>query len=245
MKWLGGVATGPLAAVLFLLTFSSIAQAEIIWGPNSTATSLANINANGGILVGDKRFTDFAVTSSGNATILPTISDIMLSGLTSGDYGVEFNYGWFALPGQLLDTKISYAVEVAAATAPFKIEDNLLAIEGVGTRGNGAFATVVENVFSSKPPHATSIADQFVYYASSSDQLLSDHDVYAQTYSKLWVVKDITLYGGTGHSVVPGVTLSAVLQTFSQTQVPEPQSLVLLFCGLPGLAMMAWRRYRA
>jgi hypothetical protein len=252
MAALGLRAASGCIALVAMLSFSSVSRAEVInWNENPTPLTIAALQESDGLLVGDKLFTDFSVISSGNASFKPGAADITISGIQSnGEYGVLFNSGWFALSHEVVDTMINFSVEVAAPSARWLIKDNTLGIGGVNVNSEspGAVVLVTENVFAAPPPQTNSIADKLVYKTAGEERLL-DHQEFTDpnglpvAYSKVWVVKDITLFGGTGDTGLPGATLSAISQTFSQT-VPEPQSVVLLLCGLPGLALMVWRRYR-
>jgi hypothetical protein len=243
------------AAIVAATLFSSVSHAEIAWtwndlDPGFQAPSIADVNAQGGLLVGDKLFEDFVVISSGNAPFLPTAADIRISGLlVGGDYGVSFNGPWFALTNQVLDTTIKFKVSVFPQDTGVLIKDNTLGLTAFAVNNSDAFVSITENVYSAPPPQPQSIADKFVY-ASQPSSVLMDHENFhgpsggPAAYPEVWVVKDILLYGGStavpGH---PGAFLSEFTQTFSQ--VPEPQTLALLACGLPGLALMLWRRRRA
>jgi hypothetical protein len=241
-------------AVVAATFFSSVGHAEVVWvwdspDPNFQAPSIAEVNAQGGLLVGDKLFTDFTVISSGNAPFLPTAADIRISGLLSdGDYGVSFNGPWFALTNQVLDTTIKFKVSVFPENPGVLIKDNTLGLTAFAVNNSDAFVSITENVYSAPPPQPQSIADKFVFASQASSTLLDHENFHDATgapaaFPAVWVVKDILLYGGStavpGH---PGAFLSEFTQSFSQTQVPEPQTFVLLACGLPGLALLLWRR---
>jgi hypothetical protein len=241
------------AAVAALL-FSSVGHAEVVWvwnnpDPNFQAPSIAEVNAQGGLLVGDKLFTDFSVVSSGNAPFLPTAADIRISGLLSdGDYGVSFNGPWFALTNQVLDTTIKFKVSVFPENTGVLIKDNTLGLTAFAVNNSDAFVSITENVYSAPPPQSQSIADKFVFATATSSALLDHENFHDATggpaaFPEVWVVKDILLYGGStavpGH---PGAFLSEFTQSFSQTQVPEPQAIALLACALPGIALVLWRR---
>ena len=62
--------------------------------PIASAETILEINQAGGLLVGDKLFSDFDVTSVGNTAILPDASTIAVTGIShDGDYGIRFNGG--------------------------------------------------------------------------------------------------------------------------------------------------------
>ncbi len=243
------------AAATLALLFSSVSHAEIIWGPSSTAVTIEEVNEMGGLLVGDKLFTDFSVMSSGTAPIKPTAADIAISGILSGeDYGVILGGPWFAFAGQVLDTVITFQVSVSPQSSPYRIKDVGLSMNGVTlTELPDAFVQIHESVYAAPGyQQKDRIASGDVYqniWDTDSDfsQDFRDPSGAPVSYPTVWVRKDIMLYGGT-RPVPPGTphgpiatTLSVITQTFSQ-EVPEPQSLVLLLCGVPALALFMWRR---
>ena len=108
-----GIVASMFCAILAPFLFAGLASATpiapIIWGPSSTAVTIADVNGAGGLLVGDKLFTHFTVVSSGTAWYLPTVGTIKLAGFqsTGGDYGVKFSDNWTVFSGQSLDTVIN------------------------------------------------------------------------------------------------------------------------------------------
>jgi hypothetical protein len=265
-QWIRAVRGCALVAAVLL--FSSIGHAAIIWDwnttdPDFTPPSIADVNREGGLLVGDKLFTNFVVISSGNATIKPAAQDISIAGIVAGeDYGVTLGGAWFTLAGQVLDTRISFEVSISPESSPYRIKDVGLGMDGVTLTGRpDAFVQIHESVYSEEPTPGNQqehlIASGDVYQSNVgvpvtgfSEEFLAPSGA-PLSFPKVWVVKDIMLYGGTAseQSVTSqgpiATTLSVVTQTFSQVEVPEPQTLVLLLCGVPALALMFWQRRRA
>ncbi len=243
------------AVTMTTVLFSSVSQAEIVWNlndPNAVAVRISDVNTAGGLLVGDKLFSDFTVISSGNAPYLPAATDITLAGFQSdGNYGVMFGGAWFVRAGQTLDTAIGFSVSVSPQPSSYLIEDSTLGLQAANVSAPDAFVQIIENVYSAPPPQPKSIAQLVVDETSDpgNEQLLDsanfkDPNLLPVAYSKVWVVKDVNLFGGVGTpGVLPVASMSQFSESFSQT--PEPQSLVLLLCGAPCLALYLWRRFRA
>ena len=142
-------------ALATALSFSSVGHAApIVWDfDNPTPVSIAQISQAGGLEVGDKIFADFGVASSGNAVYQPTAAEITVSGtFLNGDYGLQFNGGWFALPGQTLDTAINFDVTVAPSGAPNLIKDAGLFMDGVMLNSLPSPSCRFRKAFTRRPP---------------------------------------------------------------------------------------------
>lgn len=145
--------------------------------------------------------------------------------------------------GQWVDSTIQYHVSILpdAVALGCVIDGNSLYTTGVAAiNTTGGIASISENLYSQYPgPDASSFADEGVYYMSPTNK----QTLYTNTFAPvtdLWVVKDISVSGGSG----PGVMhMSEFYQTFHQT--PEPSTLVLSTVGMLGLAAFAWRKRRS
>ena len=247
-------------ALATALSFSSVGHAApIVWDfDNPTPVSIVQISQAGGLEVGDKIFADFGVASSGNAVYQPTAAEITVSGtFLNGDYGLQFNGGWFALPGQTLDTAINFDVTVAPSGAPNLIKDAGLFMDGVMLNSlPSSFVQVQESVYAAPPVpggHPTNLVPGEGVYANSSGEINGVDQGFILNgvpvaYPEVWVIKDIMLYGGTippSGIIPPGpnTAVSWITQTYSQT--PEPSTFALLgvaLLSLLGYAACAWRR---
>jgi hypothetical protein len=223
------------------------AQAAIVADfVNPQAYSLTDVNVAGGIIVGDKLFDDFTVTTTKSVgAVAPGLAEIAVTGvyINSGgvqnELGLKFNSGWSAQTNQIADSTITFRVGILEPqlSQGFLIVDNSLWIDAYGASA-GAIVSVSENVYLTDPRlgPATSVANKLVWYSKTSENTF-DHEDFAVPAAEIWVVKDVIANGGVdanglGH-------LSQFYNTFSQ--VPEPATLALL--GLGGLAA-AWRRKR-
>ena len=227
-----------VASVLIgiVAVMSSAASATpIVAEVNGTASyTLAEINLAGGIIVGDKLFDGFRVTTTkSSGAVAPEDGSISVSAVkVEGDYGLRFNGGWSAPAGTISDSTIKFHVSVTpdAVARGWKIKDNSLWISGYGIHptGNDFAVSVSENVYASDPDagHTTPIANKFVYYKSNKDKRLFHHKDFAPV-TEIWVVKDVIAYGGTGNTGM--AHLSEFYQTFSQ--IPEPATIALLGLG--------------
>jgi hypothetical protein len=257
-----GIAKGCLIAFLSIFGPSGLAYGEIISAlqPISGVSgitvdpmsySIADINAAGGIVIGDKLFDSFSVTASSSANAsAPSAAGIQITGVdVSGDYGFKANASWMASGGEWVNTTITYRVSVlsAAAAQGWTIDGSSLYITSVGgAKTTGGIASISENVYASYPGlGGATLADEFTYYMSSTNKSLIDSAVFAPVTSA-WVVEDVGVSGGTKGGVM---TISEFYQTFHQTVdptqgAPEPSTAVLFGIGMLGFAGFAWRKRR-
>lgn len=215
--------------------------------------TIAEIEAAGGIIIGDKLFDLFTVrtTNSFNAVapgadeILITPIQILKAGAPlGGDFGMIFNGAWSAPAEQLADSTIQFHASILPEYVEmgYAFKDNSLWITAYGVANNtdAGAVSVSENLYATHPGQGDpAFANKFVYYKSPTDNYLLDEKDF-DPITEMWVIKDVVAYGGVG--TVGMAHLSEFYQTFSQ--VPEPGTLVLLGFGAIGLAAYAWRKRR-
>ncbi len=176
--------------------------------------TLADLLAQGAsITSGDKVFTNFAYTRTGN---MPDASAINVIPTTmGGNFGLLFQGAFLDLPGGGgSDALISYTVSVAAAfQKQYLITDAHL--DANISAPQGGYGNITDTFFTSPEPALT-----------VTDKKLSNSLTFLPLgYTSIDVQKDILLYATTDGSPV---TVSAIYQTYSQTPVPEPSTLVLI-----------------
>lgn len=228
-----------IAALVLLGLGAQPARAEL----------LSDLIASGGtIQVGDKLFSDFGYASaSPDAPGADGIDVIPIPpGGTDpfGNFGIRFNLAGFDTPGGgPTDFVITFSVE---ATSPrFLITDAVLssnlAIAGTPPADEFPFGQIVETI-SAEDVGIVGVLDNFVTKTSSTPGLqdITTFDP-PGAFQKLFVTKDVLL-NSTDDGIV---TLSVIDQSFSQTVIPEPSSIIMGGMGVLFGIGCAWRRRKA
>jgi hypothetical protein len=195
-----------------------MSQAEIV--------PLSNLVNGGTIQSGDKVFSNFTYSASGD---MPDSGDVNVETITdaSGDFGIRLQAGFVDRSGgSSSDAVITFEVSVAPGSSEV-ISGAVLSANPAVINGTG-LASVTETFIPDV------IDDKLVVYDfGGGDDKLLDSTMFAETFTRLRIQKDIILHATGDNSAV---TMSFVDQTFPQ--VPEPASLALAlfgFCGLIGL----------
>jgi hypothetical protein len=204
--------------------------------------TISQINTAGGIVIGDKVFELFTVTSTNSINaVAPGAGEIAITAVQiNGDYGMKINGGWSASAGQVSDSTIEFHATLLPEFLQqgYAFKDNSLFITAFGVANNttGGSVSVSENLYAHHPAlGGGSFVNKYVYYKSDTDNLMSDHREFAPI-QDMWVLKDVVANGGIGTG--GSAHISEFYQTFSQ--VPEPATLTLLAVG--GLAILRRKR---
>jgi hypothetical protein len=200
-------------------------------------SQLISGDPNDGVIVGDKNMSGFVYSPIGD---MPQASDIKVLGFQDpdGNWGLSFHGTFLDLPGGgISDALIRFVVNIdpAALAQGYRISDAHLFLNGVGVGSNSMFS--VDESFS---PDSNQTLSAFKSTINSGDTKLSDSTVFSPPLKTLHVTKDILAIAAADGALPARATV--IDQSFSQTIVPEPTSLVLSFIGLVGL--IAYRRNR-
>jgi hypothetical protein len=207
--------------------------------------SLADVIDAGGIIVGDKLFSDFRMFFSGDAMLMPNVDLIEVTDYvdSKGNIGLFFHGPMNALSvgaGEVLNIALDFNVSILPdyLDMGYLITDNGLGLKGYGvSEPDGGYIWISENV---KDMDGDSLADKMVwYFGEPTDQVSTEMDFMQGgqpvAVDSIQVHKNITVFGGES---APGTHFSGFYQTFSQ--IPEPATMSLLALG--GLGMLLRRR---
>jgi len=162
----------------------------------------------GGLVVGNKLFTDFAVTGfSYGGPLTPSSSTILIQGgqdEATGDYGIRLRLVCNAGSGQFINTGINFKVSILGGYDRFFIKEAELWLATASAAGTG-LVQATENIYdadfmgNSLTVLSTSVQedDYGVFLMDSSNFMLQGNSIQMK---ELWVRTGITIQGGTNGS---------------------------------------------
>ena len=155
-------------------------------------TTFQNVDTAGGIVVWDKLFDLFTVTTATRGGgVAPEATDIKVTGVeVNGNYGLRFNALWSAGGGQLADSTIQFYASVLPAYVAqgYVFEDNTLWLSAYGNTTSQGQIAITENL--SAQLAGPSFSDKEVWYTSPTDNQVSVASQFAPI-TAMWVVKDV------------------------------------------------------
>lgn len=186
--------------------------------------SLASLTNGGDLIVGDKEFSNFAISGD------PGASNIFVEGIEEhgNDYGIQFQGGFFSMNGSM-DVVLSYQVTVTNSAN--LISGANLSFNGFEFGSNGV-AEVTEQVLT----NTSDLYGQMEVYASPGSNVLSTSLAINPPQPQLNLDKDVFTYS-IGLSFA---SISTINQSYMQ--VPEPSTVALVGMGLVGVLALRRRR---
>jgi hypothetical protein len=229
------LATSPASAAFVNLTPA---------GGNGSASAGSAVLADllndptGGVIVGDKVFTNFSYLHAGD---MPAENQVNVQGIkdASGNWGVRFQGAFLDNPGGVpaSDAHIGFTVSVDFLNAQrgVRITDAHLGLNGASTGGDESYFIVDETLSNGVQleTYVTTLGP-----GNTQQSKLTDGKDFAGVAS-LNVIKDILASAAEGNFLPARGTV--IDQSFSQS-VPEPAAMAML--GLSGMALVGVARRR-
>jgi hypothetical protein len=237
-KMLGGIA----GAGLLVLFAATPAQSAVI---NTTLDTLLPGGSNAsGLVLGDKKYSQFSYGSTGSTPIPASQVAVTISTTDNTIYTLEFNFGLDAFPNERTDLTIGYRLDVVNSTD--KINFVGLAFNGTIMGGNSGMTAasigeLVRTVDGSdlRPGNPISDSDTLGVFNDGLGNLIDNNTASfaVNPTTSLLFLKNILVSSRPGGEYAH---VSVVDNWVQQTAVPEPASL--LTAGLPAMLLMRKRR---
>lgn len=251
LLWKAGVVLGVAAGAVGFSASRASAAASPFTQPVQLSSLLPGGQNSGGIIIGDKVFSDFGYL--GNSPPAANIWVGSVNSATPNTEGLIFSGSWQSTNGVNDDGTISYAVHTLSGAPTI----HSIGLDFNGTAvGTGAAATVTESVFQAvKNPdgsysRGTELTGTTVSQTPENspisvynDGLNASYDktqnsfILSQNQSAVFLMKDIHLFSQPGNS---GAAIASWVDNTVTQVVPEPASMGLLAIGC--LAALARRR---
>lgn len=218
---------------IFLLSSVQAAWVELTGDP----IPLSSIPA-GGLVVGDKLFSDFILDNiiTEGGVIAPTADTLFVQGGMddgTGYYGLKFMLAWDVGSGQMINANIDYKVSVLPTNESLYIDGAWSILTLTGATGTG-LVSVVEAIYDAPLPFGYLLANlSTAWQVGSTYDDIREFANFAQV-KQVWVNNGISVTGGLDGTA----KLNEVFQMY--TQIPEPATILLL--GLGALALVRKRR---
>ena len=211
-----------------LLSNSIFSTAYAAWFPLTGDLIPISSIPDGGLVVGNKLFTDFSVSGFAyGGPLTPSSSTILIQGgqdESTGDYGIRLRLVCNAGSEQFINTVINFTVSILAGYDRFYIEEAALWLATASAAGTG-LVQATENIYdadfmgNSLTVLSTSVQedDYGVFLTDRSNFMFQGNSIQKK---ELWVRTGITIQGGTNGSA----GLHEVFLLYSQ--VPKPMTIL-------------------
>lgn len=221
-----------------LISIFILSSAQAAWVPlTGEPVSLSCIPA-GGLVVGDKLFSEFnldqIITTGG--VIAPTADTLFVQGGkddATGYIGLKFMLAWDVGSGQMINANIDYKVSILSTHELMYIDGAWSILTLTGATGTG-LVSVSEVLYDGPLPFGALLANlSTAWQVGSTYDDIREFANFAQI-KQVWVNNGISVTGGLSGTA----KLNEVFQMY--TQIPEPATILLL--GLGALALVRKRR---
>jgi hypothetical protein len=191
----------------------------------------------GGLVAGDKLFSEFEVTGiAEGGALTPNADSVLVQGGIeddTGQYGLRFRLNWDVGSEQSINAGINFVVSILDGHDEWFIDGTNMVLSVAGATGTGvvsATETIWDGPMTTRNRLATLNTS---WQAGDSDLNLRDYASFAQT-KQIWTRNGITITGGDNGTA----KLNEMFQMYNQ--IPEPVTLILL--GLGSLTLLRIRK---
>jgi len=244
---------GLLMTCAVVLSLSVVSQARAGFIATTGQTPLSEFTPQSTLVVLDKEFFGFDFTNIGfgGGAVPPDPAGVVITGGFNDqnndstwqfgeDIVLRINLGFGVGSGQTQNMTLRFGVRVLNDYPNAYIKDVGLEATGISALGNGV-VNVSESVLDAPPPGSVPLINPNLQIgADSNGAVFTDYREFDPV-KEVFIVKDISLSGGTATSGPSTAHISEIFQSFSQ--VPEPASIALV--GLGSLMMLSSRRNRS
>ncbi len=224
-----------------LITIVLTTAAPAAWVPLTGDLLSVSAIPEGGLVVGDKLFSEFEVTgiATGGPPTPSAVTVLVQGGQNdaTGDYGLRFRLAWNAGADQLINASVNFKVSILPDYDAWFITDATLWLATASSAGTG-LVQASENIYDADFMGNSLLAlaasaednDYGAFLMDSGDLMLHGN---LEQFKEIWVRTGVTVQGG----VEGSAGLHEVFTLYSQ--IPEPATVLLL--GLGALALLRKR----
>ncbi len=191
--------------IAFLISTTIFSTSYSAWSPLTGDLIPISSIPGGGLVVGNKLFTDFKVTGFAyGGPLTPSSSTILIQGgqdEATGDYGIRLRLVCNSGSGQFINTGINFKVSILAGYHRFFIDEASLWLSTASAAGTG-LVQATENMYdadfmgNSLTALSTSVQeDDYGAFLMDSSKFMLHGKLIEK--KELWVRTGITIQGGT------------------------------------------------
>ena len=231
--------TKKSANILLILSIAILitSSTQAAWIPlTGDMIPISSVPA-GGLVVGDKLFSEFEVTGiAEGGALTPNADSVLVQGGiedVTGQYGLRFRLNWDVGSEQSINAGINFVVSILDGHDQWFIDGADMILSVAGATGTGIVAAT-ETIWDGPMTSSNWLTTlNTSWQVGDSGLNLRDYANFAQT-KQIWVRKGITITGGDNGTS----KLNEMFQMYNQ--IPEPATMILL--GLGSLTLLRIRK---